>query len=495
LKKKFKKILALLTVLALIIVMVAACGNDTAAPDTPPPPEPDPAPAPEPAEPDEPDEPDEPEATGLDFGGREFVILSWDQGYETFDPDPGLEDPEYEGQDWDNLQRIFEDFNGSVRYEIVAHEDIYEHFVRNMLAGNTPWDLVNIPRANLVSAIANDLIMSMENVVPADDPFWGNHGDWWTHPTSEVMGNHYGLGRADNLYPWSMSYNKNLINAAGLDDPGMLYDTGAWTWEVFLEQLRVLTTFDSAGVPNQWGLSGGPDKILRMMLASNDGAMVNTEDFSFGLDNPNSVRAFEFFTQVIVDEQLAKPFVDSWTDWGAYDEGDVGFWVNEQWFVWAFGNLFWDEEIAIGSIPFPRGPDNNRGYTHFSTGHEGIHIPAGATDPLAIYHMFFEMGMAYRYFSDEAFESETGEATVAQLRSAAMDYIYFLFGDDPRDAERIADAWQNNGKFEWGEWLEILTYDEVMTLASGEVTSAQFIEEMRPVVTDKIDEMFGELRR
>ena len=492
-KKVHFKIIALLTVLVMLFAL-AACGGTPPEPVAPP----TPAPAtPAPVEVDPPEDEDPPDFSGLDFGGREFVILTWMPSYQTTDPDPGIEDPEYDGQGWDNIQRIYNSYNGSVRYEEVANEDLYEYFVINMLAGSANWDAVNIPRENFISAVLADFLYPMEEVVPADDPFWLNNRTAWSAPAGfGPDGKHYGIGGIGNTLPWSMTYNRNIIQAAGLEDPADIYDRGDWTWDVFVDYLRELTTLGADGTPNQWGLSGAPDKILRMMLATNDGAMVDTNTLDFALDSPNSMRAFEFFDQVIVQEQLNKPFVDSWTDWGTFDEGDVAFWVNEHWFIWVWGNLQWDEDIAVAPIPFPRGPNNSRGYTQFDQGDTGLSIPRGVADPYLVFRMYDEMGMAYRYFSNEAFDSPTGEATIEQFINADMDYLRMvLFTDDERDPYRIADAWNNLGKFEWGERMDILQYDDVLRLATGEVTAAQFIEEVRPVLNDILDDTFGHLRQ
>ena len=493
-----KKIIALLTVIALIFVMVAACnGGDDPAPAPAPTPEATtPEATPEPVDDDDEDEP-EPEPEDLvDFGGREFVIFTWMPGPETFDPDPAIEDPDSDDIGaWDNLQRIWEDFNGSVRYDIAAHEDIYALFVANMLAGAPPGDLVHIPRENLVSAVAGGFLQAAEDIVPADDPFWSTRNTWWTQPTANVGERHYGFAETNTPYPWSMTYNKNLMLEAGLEDPGLIYDRGGWTWEVFTEHLRALMKVDSDGVPTQWGLSGPPSQILRLMLASNDGAMINTHDFSIGLDNPNSQRAFEFFDQIVVQEQLAKPFVDDWSDMITYDEGDVGFWVNEHWLIWVAGNLHNDPDIATAGVPFPRGPNNHSGYTHFININTGIAVPTGVADPLECYQMWFEMATGWRVMSIEAMESETGYATLEQFFVATSTYVTdTLFGDTEADGQRMLYAWTNLGKLDWGMAMSILGYDDVRRLADGEVTTAQFIEEMRPEIQDQLDEMFGAMR-
>jgi len=490
-KLNIKKIIALLTVMTLIFVMVAACNNEPATPATSPEPSPDTTvTTPEPADEDEDEDEELPDNEPFSFGGKNFVIFSWDPGYATLDPDPAIEDPDYDGQGWDNIQRIWNDMQGSVSYELAAYDEIYALLVASVLAGQPLGDIVHVPAANIASAVVNNIIMPLEDVVPANDLFWT--GDDWLFPARELNGKHFFINTKDNIYGVTLSYNKNIIQAAGLEDPGAIYDRGGWTWDVFLEYLQELTTLGPDGVPNQFGLSGRGDMILKMMLASNDAAMIDSSSFEFAVDSPNGMRAFDFYNQIFINERLNKTLTgDDGADQFAYDEGDVAFWATEQWYIWAAGNLFWDEEIAIGGVPFPRGPDNRSGTSHFMLPDSGTAIPVGAEDPYGSYRMRYEMYMTFRYFSDEAFESETGEATIEQLLKAAMDYIYFLWGDTARDAERVAYDWNNHGIFDFGMHMEVLTPEEVFEFTSGEMTAAQFIEEIRPVVNDQLSELFG----
>ena len=497
-KTVYKKLIALTIALVMMFVFIAACDNSETPPiTTGPGPATTPAPTPTPVEDDDDDDDDSFHDDRFDFGGREFVIYTWMPGIETFDPDPALEDPEHEDIGaWDNLQRILEDFNGSVSYEVAAHEDIYALFVASMLAGSPPGDMVHIPQPSLISAVAGGFIMNMADVVPGGDPFWDPPGTWWSQPVAEVGSNFWGIGFTNTPYPWTMSYNKNILQAAGLDDPGLLYDRGGWTWDVFLnDYLRPLTTFGPDGVPNQWGLSGPPDSMLKLMMASNNGAMIDSSDFSIALDTEASLAAFDFFNQVVVQEQLTKPFVDWWTDFVAFGEGDVGFWVNEHWSIWV-GGLHFDPDVAVGGVPFPRGPNNNSGYTHFLNINTGIAIPVGVDNPLQCYDMAFEMHTGWRVMSIEAMDSETGIATLEQFLVASSTYVTdTIYGDTEADGQRMLNDWFRNGKLDWGMAMGILGYDDVFRLAQGEVTTSQFIEELRPEINDLIEEFFGALRQ
>ena len=494
-KRLFRKFTALAVVLVMLFIFTAACANNDQPASTPAP-TPAPAATPAPVQPGG-DGEDEPEPDSrFDFGGREFVILNWDGGTATFDPDPAIEDPDADTGDWDNLQRILEEFNGSVRYEVAAHEDIFALFVTGMLAGGTPpWDFVEIPQSSIMAAVFGDFLTPMEDIVPADDPFWGDFGTWWSLPGTMIDGKHWGMtGPPGNKMPWTMSYNKNLMLDAGLDDPGLLYDRGGWTWDVFVDYLRTLTKLGPDGVPTQWGLSGPPDEILKLMLASNNGSIIN-DAFGFGLDSDNSLAAFDFFDQVIVQESLAKPFTDWWGDFITFGEGDVGFWVNEHWSIWV-GGLHFDEDVAVGGVPFPKGPANNRGYTHFENIGLGLSVPKGVPNPLQCYDMWFEMATAWRVMSNEALDSETGVATMEEWWDATDSYILdTIYGDTEADGLRMKNDWNKYGKIDWGRVMGVLGYDDVKRLAIGEVTTSQFIEEVRPEINDKIEEFFGAMRR
>jgi len=496
--KRSIKTIILLTLLALALAFTAACNNGDDEPEETPTEEAaTPTPEPEPVEEDPAEEDpvveDPPVADTLDFGGREFVIFTHNPGVNTFDPDPTIEDPTADDRHWANLQRIYEEFNGSVRHEVVAYEDIFALFVTSVMAGNPLGDLVEVPSSNLASAIAQGLIMPLDEFIPADEEIWATSGNW-TVPATFLNNRYYALG-ANSIEMGALGflvYNKDIIAAAGLEDPGAVYDRGEWDWDTFLEYLRETTTIGPDGVHNQFGLGGSPGSLLPMILASNAATLMDPTDFSFAMDNPRTIHAMEFAVQMFNTERLlATPNEegDWWADTTAAAYGNIAFWPAPYWMLgWAFG------DIPLGGVPFPAGPDNPNGYAHFQGFSLGMAVPTGTEDPLAVYRMFNEMQQADRFFSPYALDSDTGEVPVERIFRASLEgWIWTLF-DTIEDANRVNHAMNYLALPELG--LNVSAFfsgDIVMGLVNGE-SPAQLIETHRPVIEDELEEMFGALR-
>ncbi len=66
---------------------------------------------------------------------------------------------------------------------------------------------------------------------------------------------HYAL-RVEQIQPYMIWYNKNLLNKNGLEDPYDLWKSGEWNWEKFEELGRELTQdTDDDGNIDQWGFN------------------------------------------------------------------------------------------------------------------------------------------------------------------------------------------------------------------------------------------------
>jgi len=510
-KHRIKAIFVIM-LLVLALVIVAACGGNGEGDveDTPDPTEEPTVVDPvdengeeeEPQDPYEEEEPEDvphvldvaPEFQDLDFGGREFVIFTWMDGEATADPDPTIEDPYDDSEVWPNLQRILENHNGSIRYEITSHEEIFAAVMASVMAGDPLGDMINLGHADIVPAAANEIVLRLEDFIPADANIWRD--DTWVNPAVFLNGYHHSIARnTPNNGDLHLGFNRTLIQAAGLEDPGDLYERGAWDWDAFLEMLRATTMLGPDGAPLQWGLVGPADTSLHMLIGSNDGRLIN-DDFTSGFNSTNTIRAMEFFQQIWHTENLARPFEGWWEDITGASAGDVAFWVTYYWAYFSM-DIFWSEDVEIGAVPFPLGPNNTSGNHALGGMITGILIPRGVEDPYMVYRMYEQMQFDFRLYSEPAYESPSGEANFDDYFSASLNGWVQTFFSTEGDGLRVFNA-MNNRRVEdlavnLGDIREI--YGEIANqLADGEGTPASLVEANAPLVDSILEEWFGDFR-
>ena len=488
----------LIAMLVMVLAILAACGDNDPAPaeNDPPVEQGNQEEAPPETNDEDPADPDPVDdyagdVTAHDFEPREFVWVTWMPDYQTFDPDPTIEEPDYIDQRWINLQRIYEEFGWSVRYEVISYEEIFPMFVTSIMAGAPLGDIIDLPGANTLMAADMGLIQPLESFIPPTAQIWSD--DWWVHPSALHQGNHHTIAnRSINTEDMVFGFRRDLIEAAGLEDPSVLWERGDWTWDTFLEYLQATTVIGPDGDTVQYGLRGNPHRMLRLFITSNDGAIV-TDDLNHGFGMRQTVRAFEFFQQIFQTEGLGHPYTDYWSELVGDGGVDTAFFVTEMW------TLGWgargDHIEHIGGVPFPVGPDNTSGNVSMSRLRHGPAIPRGVENPYEAYRMISEMRFFFRYYSEEAYESETGEATVEQFINATREgWVHTLFAS-VEDAERVLYGMSELSRFDVG--ANVYDFQNMMYEIGGQImrnegTSAQLLEAHRQEMDDVIATQFRE---
>ncbi|MCL2363689.1 MAG: ABC transporter substrate-binding protein [Defluviitaleaceae bacterium] len=482
--------------LVMALAFLAACGgndNDTPPQDDPPATTTD-APAPPPTENNQQNannNEETPPVSGTEFAPREFVWVTWMPDHQTHDPDPTIADPDYLDQRWINLQRIYEEFGWSIRYEIISYEEIFPAFVASVMAGTPLGDIVELPTTALLVAAQMGLLQAVEDFAPPGADIWQD--DMWVRPGTFFGGNHYAVAsRRLNTENTVFAYRQDLIQAAGLELPSVLYERGEWTWDVFLDYLRATTIIGPDGNVVQYGLRGTPRHLMPLIVASNDGHFI-TPELTSGFHLPETVRAFEFLHQIYQTEGLGHPPVNDWYDHIGEGEIDAAFFVAE---MWALGD--WTprgQHIGVrGGVPFPIGPNNTSGNLSMSRILAGPAIPRGVENPYEVYRMLTEMRHSFRYFSEEAYESPIGEATNAQYQNATREgWVHTMFASG-EDADRVLAAMNGLDTFDVGtnigEIQDIITSIGIQIM-EGNGMPAQLLEAYRQQLEDIIDTFFG----
>jgi hypothetical protein len=197
--------------------------------------------------------------------------------------------------------------------------------------------------------------------------------------TSDAVGNVWTVNQHSLVHDARvLGVNLDIIERENLPNPVDLHHAGLWTWDAMLDIMRAATRETPAGP--QFGIAGQPGDIVKFLIGSNDGVMVD-ENFNYGFAHPNTVAALEF-AEVIFGERL-------WaSENGVMDAGnwDRNFYSGKRdgnavlfsTVIWGLDNAPPNFDFAV--VPFPTGPNNTTGNTWMRGMEQGIAIPVGVQD-------------------------------------------------------------------------------------------------------------------
>ena len=478
---KAMKLLGLLLILITVIALTTACRRDEGEADpvaTPPPidtPAATPAPTPEP----------EPEPTSFsiheprDLGGRVITIASWWNMYATGsvveEPDPATASDYFLARRmWENEQRVRNEFNVSFDYVVVPHGEMLAALTVHHLAGDVLGEWHFLDAGMFLPAIIGDMILPLSAYVPpGSDVFGPRHyvapvvqfdGEYWSFARNTVDTNTHMLG-----------INMDILNAIGAPNPIELFYAGQWTWDAFVDIMRVAT------FAGYFGMGSNPAPIVQHLLAANDAPTVSA-DFQFNLDHPNAIAAFELVGIIFGPEGLwhyNPADRDNLFDWSrnvnAWADGEVLFWDFVLFNLTGRGELTFEWDV----VPWPLGPNNTSGNSWSSNFPQTFTIPANTENPTDVF-IIFEERQAWAWGELELLEGQhpygwwsdhmpTEEALHRKIAAAHGRFI---------DLGRAVPGYLPFGSLVLDLWRQTATIMEI-------------IERERPVRQDVLDNFFG----
>jgi multiple sugar transport system substrate-binding protein len=309
----------LLLLLAIVSLVLAACGGAPAAEPTTAPAAPaaaEPTAAPAPAEPTAAPAADAPTAAPapaepaagdirVSTSGFQGTLNYWVLGYT---PGNQFAIP------MERAVAAFEAANPGIDVEIIGYPPNDEGFVRLTTAVQTGQgvDVLRLPSDRLLQYVADGLIAPAEDFMSPEDlaDFYPNVLDTVRLQDNKAMA--WPLW----VVPMGMYLNKTVFEERGVELPPT-----DWTWDQFVETARQLTFtrdngeqvygwagFVDPGVVNTWGMFMNEDPSVRPVVDNNT---------TFGFNSPQAIAAIQRYADLALVEQVTPP------DFGAMADADV----------------------------------------------------------------------------------------------------------------------------------------------------------------------------
>ena len=473
---KAKKVTALILA-AVMVLMVAACGNgepdETAPVETPPATE-----TQTPTDPDDVDEPDDTPAHDpddvrfkwdpIDMGITIVRGANFEQGSDFSDmepPDPA-EDTAIAFARYENFRRLEAKYNVRVETVTLNFGDILPQLALAKMAGDDFCDLIWFNTQFITQSVANDLVYDIPSIAPPDASYVTD--EIFLFSPGPVLGKDVFL--AENRPFFNADYliiNQDIINQVGAPNPVDLYNEGRWTWEAFRE-VALMATRDTnnSGEINQWGISGWFPWFAGAIVASNGATLSDMNTLTVNFNSAPVLEAFQFIQDIAVEDRTffmpeSDGMFEIW-DWGATMDAFKG------------GNIamaatrFWNDQgqdyaWTTSVVPMPTGPSNRiDGPTYFIEMAEWV-LSATSRHPTWVYMIIEET--QYWHMGDLEFAHSSDEDMITECVQT-MDDVNRVFAASKRYTLDIMPWIQGgglDGSVLWGLLNERETPAQIVT--------------------------------
>ncbi|MCR5829263.1 MAG: extracellular solute-binding protein [Lachnospiraceae bacterium] len=402
--------------------------------------------------------------------------IYYDSTHTDIHDDPSVSDEELAQMNFDALKKVEEKYNVRLEYVNLTYAGVQESINTSVLAGKPDCDIYLTEPSFGIPAVANGYATNLAEVLPANEDILTDQNYLTTININGIDGTYFMLPVGGESVPtasYVLSFNKKMLDDAGLENPNALYERGEWTWDKWREYLLKLTKdTDGDGVTDVYGFGSRFDWLFEYLNMSNGTAVASGK--TENLSSKEVGETLEFIYNMYNVDHVANPWNEEDFDYNmsAYVNGEVACWFNAAWIVDT--NKDYDKGLEEIWVPMPIGPSGNKETNARKNSASGAAyiIPTGVEDPYLVYSVF-------------------------------RDYKDY-YGDDFEQRDFVNDWWHDNALTEdnynvmyyCGEktgvdlWNALGVEYQFPLLLKGEQTAAQFQETNKQLVQTALNNVF-----
>ncbi|MDR3310928.1 MAG: ABC transporter substrate-binding protein [Oscillospiraceae bacterium] len=372
------------------------------------------------------------------------------------------------------LREIELKYNVVIEYKNLTFNGVMESVNTSIAEGVPDVDVYQVDTQFGVPAVLNGLGSALEDFLPADSAIFGGTGAVkGLKLTGQDKTYLFNAAKSGGTSAYPLAFNLDLILAAGLENPQDLYDRGEWTWDVWRQYLRTLTThMNAAGVADFYGYGGYWTNMLSNLLMSNGASVAAGETQTF--DSEPTREVLDFINALYNTDRTARPWYGP--NWELnnrlYTEGLSGFWIAADWIFSEQGGA--DLPFEIGVVPWPAGPSGNPATNNYSAPDSTwFMIPQGAEDPALIYAVL-----------DEWLDWYGGDDSVVTDDWSRNMYM------NERNFGYAAMMSARQGFDLWDSLSKPINFS-ITEMLDGLATPEEIIDKFAPMFQAELDEYFG----
>ncbi len=420
---------------------------------------------------------------------RQIYIGSWWEEYYTSDHDDvydndAVTDIEQAQMQLDNMRAIEDKYNVELHFRNLTWDGTIQSINTSILAGTPDVDVYQVDLQFGVPAVLKGYAQAIQDYAPADSDIF-NDQTVMKYLHIEGTDEDYLFSASSNATEsYCLAFNMDMIKAHNLENPQDLYDRGEWTWDKWMEYMKILTEdTDGDGAIDVWGYSGWWTTLLTYLLMSNNTDIAATSEQH--LDSPATLEVIQFIDDMYNKEGVAKPWSENWDDnVSCYVNQQVAFWTSACWVMQNYGDSDTSKiSFEVGVVPWPRGYSVEEGeeYPGYAVAGNWYFIPRGIDDADLVYQVMFDWKNWFDY-NIELRDSNTWYA----------DMCYSPNAEDPnRNYTYMLDMAQRPYFDVWGSLDVVSMYNIISSNPEVEhYTAAQYVEANKQLVQDAIDGFF-----
>ncbi len=267
-----------------------------------------------------------------------------------FDINPTRADPEKRTD-----LTLFEQNGGSIKYSRAGSLEKYDKLAARLLANDPPDMFWYEMKMTFPANCIKDMFQPVDDIVDFDSAMWSDVKDVAENFT--LKGKHYVA--PINFLPNSViTYDTDMIEAAGLDDPYELYQDGKWDWNTWYEMMEEYCQ-GAEGDEERYGINGW---FAPFIFQSTGKTLIKydaeKDEYVSNLDDPDFVRATDLLYDIQKNGYYYADWVGQTSD--AFKK-NILFYAMGPWA--SFGSHSPKEGDNWAMVPIPKDPNSDTLYT------------------------------------------------------------------------------------------------------------------------------------
>ncbi|MBR6873531.1 MAG: extracellular solute-binding protein [Ruminococcus sp.] len=275
---------------------------------------------------------------------KELVWLSY------FDINPTRANPEIR-TDLD----LFQKKGGSIKYDKTNSLEKYTKLADEILAGSPPDMFWYEGNMTFPYNVTRGMFQSVDKIIDFDSDLWKDVKE--LADTFVLNGEHY-VAPINLVTTTVLTYDKDLLEAAQLDDPYELWKNGEWNWNTWEEMMSEFVN-GATGDEVRYGVYGW---FAQFIYYSTGETLIkfdsDKQEYYNNIDNPDLERAAQFLYD------LDKKQLNYHADW----IGDCAQCFNDNVLFYAMGPWASSADhtpkdgASWGNVPIPSDPTKDKNY-------------------------------------------------------------------------------------------------------------------------------------
>ena len=256
---------------------------------------------------------------------------------------------------------LFEDKGGKINYINCGGAPNKYNKLSELILANTPPDLFAYEqKMTFPAGVIKERFQSVDSVVDFNSPLWSDVKD--TAEQFTLNGKHYVAPISFGTLV-TLTYDLNVIETEGLDDPYELYKEGKWDWNAFYDVMKQYKENAKSG-EERYGINGW----YHAFFFQSTGQTIIKKDPKTGeyvnnIKNPDLERAANFLYTLTKEGLDNSSWIGQASD--AF-KGNTLFYAMGPWA--STGSHSPKEGERWGVVPIPRDPNSDIQYTSLDIG-------------------------------------------------------------------------------------------------------------------------------